>query len=111
MGIRQAEYRTERNIKDKESALREECGKQRCSQVYGGEHRQTKGVEETAQTAAMETQRGSLNMTHGPKSSPFGAPDYIAATDSPHHTPLLERLEKCIGLGVAPCQFGSGTFF
>ena len=48
---------------------------------------------------------------HRPIRSPFGAPDYIAATDSPHHTPLLERLEKCIGLGVAPCQFGSGTFF
>ena len=48
---------------------------------------------------------------HRPIRSPFGAPDYIAATDSLHHTPLLERLEKCIGLGVAPCQFGSGTFF
>jgi len=46
-----------------------------------------------------------------PKRSPFGAPDYIPATDSLHSTPVLERLEKCIGLGVTPCQFGSGTFF
>ena len=47
----------------------------------------------------------------GSKRSPFGAPDYIPATDSPHHTPVLERLGKCIGLGVTPYQFGSGTLF
>ena len=45
------------------------------------------------------------------KPSPFGAPDYIPATDSPHHTPLLERLEKYIGRKVTQFQFGSGTFF
>ena len=45
------------------------------------------------------------------KRSPFGAPDYIPATDSPHHTPVLERLEKSIGRRVTPCQFSSGTFF
>ena len=28
-----------------------------------------------------------------PKPSPFGTPDYIPATDSPHHTPVLERLQ------------------
>ena len=36
------------------------------------------------------------------KASPFGAPDYIPATDSPHHPPVLEQLEKCIGLGGDP---------
>jgi hypothetical protein len=45
------------------------------------------------------------------KRSPFGAPDYIPTTDTPHRTPVLERLGKCIGLGVTPYQFGSGTFF
>ena len=45
------------------------------------------------------------------KTSPFGAPDYIPTTDTLHRTPVLERLEKCIGLGVTPYQFGSGTFF
>jgi len=48
---------------------------------------------------------------HRPIRSPFGASDYILDTDSTHQTPVLERLEKCIGLGVTPCQFGSGTFF
>jgi len=46
-----------------------------------------------------------------PKGSPFGAPDYIPTTDSLHDTPVLERLEECIGRRVTPYQFGSGTFF
>ena len=41
---------------------------------------------------------GELGM-RARKRSPFGAPDYIPTTDSPHYTPVLERLEKCIG----PC--------
>ena len=45
------------------------------------------------------------------KRSPFGAPDYIPTTDSAHRTAVLERLEKCIGLGETPYQFGFGTFF
>jgi len=47
----------------------------------------------------------------GSKRSPFGAPDYIPTTDSPHHTPILERLGKYIGRKVTQFQFGSGTFF
>jgi len=46
-----------------------------------------------------------------PKPSPFGAPDYIPTTDSPHDTPVLERLGKYIGRRVTPYHFGSGTFF
>ena len=46
-----------------------------------------------------------------PKRSPFGTPDYIPTTEAPHHTPVLERLGKCIGLGVTPYQLDSGTFF
>ena len=53
---------------------------------------------------------GELGM-RARKRSPFGAPDYIPTTDSPHDTPVLERLEKCIGRRVTPYQFGSGTFF
>ena len=33
---------------------------------------------------------GELGM-RARKRSPFGAPDYIPTTDSPHHTPVLEQ--------------------
>jgi len=45
---------------------------------------------------------GAIRKTDPRKTKSFWCPDYIAATDSPHHTPLLERLEKCIGLGGDP---------
>ena len=35
---------------------------------------------------------GELGM-RARKRSPFGAPDYIPTTDSPHDTPVLERLK------------------